>query len=68
MLAARVNHALMSAGIEGYEGLRIEAESGSVTLSGTLPTRALAERAVELVRGVDGVTTVVSRLHVGEQR
>ena len=46
--------------------IEVSAQNGAVTLSGTVPTDAAKKRAVELARGVEGVTTVKDQLQVHE--
>lgn len=43
----------------------VDTKNGVVTLSGTVPSRAEANRAVMLARNTDGVKSVVNKLHVG---
>jgi hyperosmotically inducible periplasmic protein len=38
--------------------------NGIITLRGTVPTVAARERAESIVRGMDGVTTVINELDV----
>jgi osmotically-inducible protein OsmY len=42
----------------------VAAENGVITLRGTVPTAAARQRAVELARGVQGVTSVTDQLEV----
>jgi osmotically-inducible protein OsmY len=44
----------------------VSAQNGAVTLSGTVPTDAARQRAVELARSAEGVTTVNDQLQVLE--
>ena len=44
--------------------IEVTANSGVITLQGTVPTRAAKERALTVVKGIDGVTQVVERIHV----
>jgi len=50
----------------GVSGLRIDVDTQGavVTLNGTVDSRAMADRAVTLVRNTDGVTRVVDDLRV----
>jgi hyperosmotically inducible periplasmic protein len=44
--------------------IEVTAHSGVITLQGTVPTRAAKERALTVVKSIDGVTQVVERIHV----
>jgi hyperosmotically inducible periplasmic protein len=48
------------------KSLRIDVDTkdGAVTLSGTVPSKANAERAATVAKGVDGVRSVANRLTV----
>ena len=48
------------------KSLRIDVDTkdGAVTLSGTVPSAANAERAATLAKGIDGVKSVANRLTV----
>ena len=59
VLVARVNHALMAAGIDGYSGLQIHADEGTDVLTGELATRDLVQRAADAAHEVDGVDRVL---------
>jgi len=61
VLAMRVNHALMSAQVEGYAELRITAVEGDVVMEGALATQARIEQVVDVVRKVEGVKTATYR-------
>ena len=76
--AERGEHALTDAaittGVKGklladtaVSGLKIDVDTngGVVTLTGTVPSRAEADRAATLARETDGVTRVVNNLRVG---
>ena len=45
-------------------GIEVLDSNGIVTLRGTVPTRDARERAEELVRAMDGVTSVINELDV----
>jgi nucleoid-associated protein YgaU len=62
-LSARVAQALERGGVVVNE-LAIEAQRGRITLRGSVPSREVRQRAVELVRAVDGVRAVDDRLGV----
>jgi osmotically-inducible protein OsmY len=47
--------------------IEVSAQNGAVTLSGTVPTDEARQRAVELARSVEGVTTVNGQLQVREE-
>ena len=68
MLVVQVNHALMSAQVDGYAGLRITATDGDVTLEGTLATQELIDDALRIARTLAGVKSVTSRVAVAESR
>lgn len=53
-------------GDTGVSGLRIDVDTkdGVVTLTGTVPTAAEKQRALELAKATDGVKSVVDRLKV----
>ena len=44
----------------------VSAQNGAVTLSGTVPTEAAKQRAVELARSVEGVTAINDQLEARE--
>lgn len=46
--------------------INVSADNGVVTLRGTLATESAKQRAMELARGVDGVTSVTDQLQVRE--
>ena len=52
----------------GVSGLKIDVDTsnGVVTLTGTVPTAAEKQRAMEIARGTDGVKSVVDQLKVGK--
>ena len=45
-------------------GIEVLDSNGIVTLRGTVPTHAARDRAEEIVRGMDGVTSVINELDV----
>lgn len=49
--------------VKAYQ-IDVDTEGGVVTLTGTVPTAAARDRAVELARGTNGVTRVEDRLTV----
>ena len=62
-LSARVAQALERGGLVVGE-LAIAADRGRITLRGSVPSREVRERAVQLVRAVEGVRAVDDRLAV----
>jgi osmotically-inducible protein OsmY len=52
--------------INELRGARIDVldNNGIVTLTGMVPSVAARERAEEIVRGMDGVTSVINELNV----
>ena len=65
-LASRVRLELLDR-LEGRAlDLRVDAEDGVVTLSGTAPSAALAETAVAAARSVVGVDEVVNQIQTSE--
>ncbi len=49
--------------IQDY-GIEVLDSNGIITLRGTVPTRDAREKAEEIVRGMEGVTSVVNELDV----
>lgn len=45
-------------------GIEVLDSNGIITLRGTVPTQAARDRAEEIVRGLDGVTSVINELDV----
>jgi len=45
-------------------GIEVLDNNGIITLRGTVPTRDARERAEEIVRGMEGVTSVINELDV----
>lgn len=64
-LAAAVTRALVEDPEVPAMDIEVSAQSGRVTLRGRVPTRAAADRAVAVVRGVKGVREVQDALVVG---
>ncbi len=48
--------------------IEVSAENGVVTLRGTVPSDAVRQRALELARGVEGVTNVADQLEVRDAK
>ena len=63
-LADRIKLQLASDNQVKNAPIEVTAKSGVVTLQGTVPTRAVKERALTVARGIDGVTQVVERIQV----
>jgi hyperosmotically inducible protein len=64
-LTARVKTALLADESVKAANIDVDSNSGVVTLSGRLSSQAEVDRAVEIVRGIDGVTQVENRLTTG---
>jgi hypothetical protein len=64
-LAARVKTALINDPAVGAYTVEVRVARGVATLSGRVPTQADVTRAVEIARGVAGVTSVRPNLQVG---
>lgn len=60
-LSDRIDAAL-AAGGRDLEHVQVELERNQVTLRGTVKSAAAGNQAVDLVRGVDGVASVIDRL------
>ena len=45
-------------------GIEVLDSNGSITLRGAVPTHAARDRAEELVRNVEGVTSVINEIDV----
>jgi hyperosmotically inducible protein len=45
-------------------GIEVLDNNGIITLRGSVPTRDVREKAEAIVRGVEGVTTVINELDV----
>jgi hyperosmotically inducible protein len=63
-LADRIKSQLASDNQVKDAPIEVTAKSGVVMLQGTVPTRAVKERALTVARGIDGVTQVVERIQV----
>ncbi len=63
-LADRIKSQLASDNQVKNAPIEVTAKSGVVTLQGTVPMRAVKERALTVARGIDGVTQVVERIQV----
>jgi osmotically-inducible protein OsmY len=63
-----VIHALKSEGIMGQSKIRVETESGVVTLTGTALSEAQADRIVELARMVPGVIGITSNIQLRDEK
>ena len=63
--AARVKTALVNDPIIGIRVIDVRVRAGAVRLSGRVASPDEARRAVEIARGVPGVSQVDSRLQVG---
>lgn len=61
LVLARVREALMA---RGGHGLEVRVENGAVTVTGALVADESIERLLDVVRGVEGVRSVESDMHV----
>ncbi len=63
-ITAKVNTLLVQDRWIPAMDIRVTTRNGVVTLNGTMPSRALAERAARLAASVDGVNKVVNQFRV----
>ncbi len=63
-LRTQVQSALMQDSLMKDYGIEVLDSNGIITLRGTVPTRDARERAEEIVRTVEGVTSVINELDV----
>jgi osmotically-inducible protein OsmY len=63
-LADRIKSQLASDNQIKSASIEVTANSGVVTMQGTVPTRAAKQRALTVASGIDGVTQVVDRIQV----
>jgi osmotically-inducible protein OsmY len=63
-LQHQVQTALMQDSHMQDYGIEVLDSNGIITLRGSVPTRDARERAEEIVRTVDGVTSVINELDV----
>jgi hyperosmotically inducible protein len=63
-----VHHALGKTKHLTSIGIRVHADAGVVTLTGTVPNRAAVDRAASAARGVPGVTEVRNNLTIQSDR
>ena len=64
-LTARVKTALLADESVKAANIDVDSKAGVVTLSGRVSSQAEVDRAVEIARGIDGVTQVENRLTTG---
>ncbi len=64
-LAAQVKTALVNDRDLGASTIEVSVASGVARLTGTVPSQMLADKAVTLARGVQGVSAVRSELRIG---
>ncbi len=64
-IATRVKTALLNEPALHAQQIQVQAEQGVVTLAGTVPNQAEAERAQAVARNIGGVREVRSALKVG---
>lgn len=65
VVTGKVKAALMARSDVQSSSINVETVGGKVNLTGSVPDRAQAERAVEIARGVEGVVEVNNGLTVG---
>jgi len=63
----QVNRALVNDSRISATDIRVSSSNGVVTLSGEVASHELADRAIHLVRLVQGVESVKSELHVRDK-
>lgn len=63
-ITARVNSLLVQDRQITAMNIEVTTRNGVVTLTGTVPSRSLSERAARLAASVEGVKTVVNHLRV----
>ena len=63
-LAAEVKAQLIKAKVPDAAAIRVEADNGTVVLSGFAGSEAQRQRSTEVARAVDGVTKVINRIEV----
>lgn len=61
-----INHSYITGGLTRVINIDTKTENGVVTLTGVVPSQALADRAVILARRTPGVKTVVSKMMIIE--
>ena len=66
LISAAINRLLVKSQEVRSENIRVATRDGVATLSGRVETAAMAARAEQLARGVDGVKGVVNQLQVGQ--
>ena len=64
-ITSTVNSHYIKDGMVKARTINVDTYNGVVTLYGTVPSQAVADRAVEIARGVKGVRQVVSKLSIG---
>ena len=63
-LIAKVKTALLNDAVVGARRIDVHAAAGDIILSGRVASEAERDRAVQIARSVDGVTSVSSRLEI----
>ena len=63
-LRTRIQAAFLEDDLLSDYGIEILDSNGVITLRGVVPTRAARERAEEISRQVDGVTSVINEIDV----
>jgi hyperosmotically inducible periplasmic protein len=66
-LSLDVRRALSKTKGMAVKNIFVRAQSGSITLSGSVPDAALISKAAEVAAGVPGVTSVTNKLSVQDQ-
>lgn len=65
-VSAAVDRKFLSGGLTGRLSLDVRVERGIVTVFGTVPSREVANRAIDIARRVPGVKQVISELVIYE--
>jgi hyperosmotically inducible protein len=63
-LISKVKTALLNDAVVGARRIDVHATAGDIILSGRVASEAERDRAVQIARSVDGVTSVSSRLEI----
>lgn len=64
-ITSTINTRYVRDGMVKARTINVDTYNGVVTLYGTVPNQVVADRAVEIARGVKGVRQVVSKLTIG---
>jgi osmotically-inducible protein OsmY len=66
-LGYSVRRALAKAQGIDVRGIVVRSRGGAITLTGTVPDQSQIDRAADVARGVEGVTSVTNRLTVKQE-